>query len=361
MNPESTDKLQLSLERAVKFIKDNRNRDGLWSDFRTLAGESVYWVSGYVGYTLSSSDVMSDGGVEAQRDWLKKIGNNILEHQNKDGGWGYGPGVPSDADSTSWCLLFLTRIGIQESESRDKALLFLSKHQSPLDGGFRTYAMPRKVGRYMMLDESVSFDGWASSHMCVTGVAVQALIETSSPRGINQALECIRKNQTTGGYWNPYWWSDKLYSTINCMKVLKSQVRGEEDDRILTRAQEWIAKTQLSDGGWSDDYLATESAPFSTALGLRGLVMAPSGSFSEKIGSGVKWLLAHQQSDGSWNSRYMLRIPHPSMKEPWNQTSWKEGGMAINALIKDHRRLYTTATVLKALSEVKQFSRGEME
>jgi len=45
--------LSLSLERAFKFIEDGRNSDGLWSDFLTLAGESVYWVSGYVGYKVA--------------------------------------------------------------------------------------------------------------------------------------------------------------------------------------------------------------------------------------------------------------------------------------------------------------------
>jgi squalene cyclase len=350
MDLEYAHRLRLSLDRAYKFIKDSRNSGGLWSDFLTLAGESVYWVSGYIGYALSCYDRKDE------EEWLKRIGYGILEQQKENGGWGYGPRVPADADSTSWCLLFLSKIGIQSNDSRNRALLFLLSHQNHLDGGFRTYAMPHEVGLYMMLDESISFEGWASSHLCVTGVAVQALVETCSTQGINQALDCIRKSQTIEGYWNAYWWSEKLYSTINCMNALKSQT-SKEDVELLRKGQDWIVRTQLDDGGWNNS-TTTQSIPFSTALGIRGLMIAPRPNFLENVKRGIEWLLSHQLADGSWNSHYILRIPHPSLKEPWSQTDWKQGGKAINALIKDHRRLYTTATVFKALTEFEKFSRG---
>ena len=96
-------------------------------------------------------------GEEEKKRLLSSVGSRLLERQYEDGGWGYGPGVPSDADSTSWCLLFLSRLGTQGAESRERASRFLLRHQSPLDGGFRTYATPSEVGRYMMLDASVSF------------------------------------------------------------------------------------------------------------------------------------------------------------------------------------------------------------
>jgi squalene cyclase len=351
MDLKIDDRLRMSIDKAFEFIINNRNPDGFWSDFRTLAGESVYWVSGYIGFALSRY------GEKHVEDRLNEIGANILERQSENGGWGYGPGVPADADSTSWCLLFLSRLGIQSSESREKALSFLLKHQNPLDGGFRTYAMPREVGRFMMLDENVSFEGWASSHMCVTAVAAQALVETDSSRGINESIDCIRRGQTTEGYWNPYWWNEKLYSTVNCMEVMKSL--GKENDESLIKAHNWIANTQLNDGGWSDS--TKESLPFSTALGIRGLLLIPRQSISDKIRNGVEWLFTHQLTDGSWDSNHILKIPHPSMKEPWRQTHWKRDGRAINSLIKDHRRLYTTATVLIALSEFQKFSRDEMK
>ena len=78
------DRLMSSHEKAFRFIEASRNPNGLWSDFLTLAEESVYWVSGYVGYALFQ------GKDSLGRGWLKEVASRILEYQGGDGGWGYG-------------------------------------------------------------------------------------------------------------------------------------------------------------------------------------------------------------------------------------------------------------------------------
>lgn len=353
---ERPDRLTHSIEIAGRFLEESVRPDGFWSDFLTLAGESVYWVTGYVGCALAGG--AAPQGEEGRRRLLLRAGERILERQYEDGGWGYGPGVPADADSTSWCLLFLSRLGIQAPESREKALRFLLRHQSPLDGGFRTYATPSDVGRYMMLEASVSFEGWSSSQTCVTPVAGQALAEAGSSLGVDRALGYVRSVQTAEGYWEPYWWSDRLYATASCIGFLNA--RGDAGDATrVSRAQDWIARTQLGGGAWSDSPKAP-GVPFSTALALRGLMVAPRTSFTECIRKAVEWLLTDQLTDGGWNSHHILRIPHPSTMEPWKQQFWNADGKAINAIIKDHRRLYTTATAFMALSEFQRLSEGEM-
>jgi squalene cyclase len=351
---QSPDKLKPSLEKALSFVKYGRNEEGLWSDFQTLAGESVYWVSGYVGYSLT-------GYREVRREaWLEKIGISILKHQGVDGGWGYGPGVPADADSTSWCLLFLSRLGRSSREAFEKALDFLWMHQNCSDGGFSTYARPHEIGRYTRLDDMVSFEGWSSSHVCVTAVAVQALTETGASRGVREALNFIRKAQSREGYWESYWWNGRLYATFNSMKALKA--RGSRDDaERLRRAQDWIASVQLRDGSWSDS-MVCQGIPFPTALALRGLMLEHRPEFLDKIREGIEWLLIHQLPDGSWNSHHILRIPHPSVRQPWKQSFWKRDGKAVNALIKDHNRLWSTATAFSALLEfTERLSSGGIE
>jgi len=346
-------RLRLSLDKAYKFMEDGRNPDGLWSDFLTLAGESVCWVSGYVGYVLNRYGSAHGEGL------LEKVGSIIREYQGNDGGWSYGPGVPTDADSTSWCLRFLSSLRSQSPESLKKASLFLLRHQNRLDGGFRTYASPRDVGRFMRLDGSVSFEGWLSSQLCVTAVVVEALIESGSSMGVGEALDFIRRSQSADGFWNSYWWTGSLYATVHCMEALK-EARCIDDSELVSRAQDWIARTQLNTGSWSDS-IENECVPFSTALALRGLMLEPRQVLTGKIERGIDWLLTHQRSDGSWDSGYILRIPHPSMKEPWKESFWKRDGRAITAVIKDHRRLFTTATVFKALSEFKEtLLRGEI-
>ena len=241
-NSEASDRLRVSLDRTFKFLKDSRNPDGFWSDFLTLAGESVYWVSGYVGYNIIC--YLKD---PEEKMWLEKVGYGILAHQSADGGWGYGFGVPSDGDSTSWCLRFLAKLGIQSQLSLENASSFLLKHQSAVDGGFRTYANPSHVGRYMMLDGSVSFEGWASSQMCVTAVATQALIENGSTQGVEKASRLYSEEDKwlkatgilTGG-------AGKLYATVNCMEALK--VAGDDNANILDRLRIGLQKRSCRTG-----------------------------------------------------------------------------------------------------------------
>jgi len=332
-----------SLDGALGFIRGGLNPEGLWTDFLTLAGESVCWVSGYVGYAACP------GGEAPGEDWLGRVASRILARQGPEGGWGYGPGVPPDADSTAWCLLFLSRLGGQSEEARARAVGFLLGHQSRVDGGFRTYAVPSHVGRYMMLDRSVSFDGWASSQNCITGVAVQALLEAGRPgSSVDEALGFVRGSQTAEGCWEPYWWTERLYSTVHCAQALKAGGRPEDAERV-SRAEDWIARTQLPDGGWSG-LSATDGLPFPTALALSGLLLAPRPRYPQAVEAGIEWLLSRQLADGSWASNHILRIPHPSVKEPWRQARWKRDGRAIDAVIRDQRRLFTTATALSAIS-----------
>jgi squalene-hopene/tetraprenyl-beta-curcumene cyclase len=347
-NFDTTEALLKSIERSRKFIIESLNSDGLWSDFFTLAGESVFWVSGYVGFSLVTFEKGSE-----EKKLLEKAMANILNLQGSDGGWSYGYGVPSDADSTSWCLLFLSKFETLSREKLQKALDFLLKHQSPFDGGFRTYAAPRAVGRYMRIDENVSFEGWASSQMCVSAVAAQALMENHSLEGIDKALSYIRNGQTSEGYWNSYWWTGKLYATSHSIEALNK--KGNEDDiNLITKGQKWIAQTQLSDGSWTDSPDQESGWAFSTALALNGLLATPQTIFDAQTKSGVKWLIEHQLPDGSWAPNHILRIPYPWTKDPWNQQSWNVDGKAINAVIKDHRRLFTAATAFTALNQYKK-------
>ena len=339
------DALRRSVEGARRFMMGSINPTGLWSDFLTLAGESVYWVTGYVGYALARFEGARD---EEEVRLLSRAASRLLGGQGEDGGWGYGPGVPSDADSTSWCLLFLSRLGAQGAASRERAVRFLLRHQSQADGGFRTYAAPREVGRFMMLDASVSFEGWSSSQTCVTPVAADALLEAGFNEGVDRALDYIRRGQDAAGYWEPYWWSERLYATAGCMELLRTKGTPEDSERVR-RAEEWIVRSQLPSGAWSESP-TTPGVPFSTALALRGL--GPDPRLPEAIERGVGWLLTEQLSDGSWNPHHILRVPHPSTMEPWKQSVWKQDGRAIGAVIKDHRRLFTTATGFVALSRL---------
>ncbi len=343
-SPDLSEKTAYSLEKACSFIRKSLNSKGLWSDFLTLAGESTYWVSGYVGYALAQN-------ITEQKDWLTTGGAALSADQNLDGGWGYTYGVPSDADSTSWCLLFLSKLGLLSAKNKDSAVNFLLKHQNLSDGGFRTYANPTLIARYMEVSSDVSFEGWSSSQLCVTGTVAQALFFNKDENGVNGAINFIRKNQSAEGFWTSYWWNGNLYATGNCMRALKL-LNNHADSGLIADAQEWIAKNQLPDGSWASTPDAEQGSAFQTALAIKGLSIGNEKRFLSKVASGANWLLSNQNPDGSWRSDYILRIPHPSKMNPWAQPIWVKDGKAVNALIKDQNRLFTTATVYSALTEI---------
>ena len=66
---------------------------------------------------------------------------------------------------------------------------------------------------------------------------------------------------------------------------------------------------------------------------------------------GIEWLLAHQNSDGSWPAVPILRVPRPDVLRPWEQTLWRESLLGLDVVVPDWRRLFTTATALQALHQ----------
>ncbi len=372
MSSGLTERLRSSLDNSIRFIERCMSPEGFWSDFLTLAGESTYWVTGYVGVALARGFV-PEGGEGARKRMLSLVGSHLLENQQEEGGWGYCAGVPADADSTSWCLLFLSTLWLPSRDPLERAASFLLKHQSPRDGGFRTYAAPRLIGRYMSLSETVSFQGWASSQTCVTAASSQALVKAGASRGIEQSMGYIRRAQTSEGYWNAYWWTDNLYPTALCGEALAAKENleraGEEAQRDAARlalAQHWTERVQRPDGSWRAQRQSSAGDhgwPFSTALALKTLMLGPGSGLdgAAAIERGVEWLLGCQSPDGGWESHHTLRIPHPSSIDPWNQPGWNEDGRAVGAAIRDQRRLYTTATVFCALSEFERRRSGAGE
>ncbi|MFE9883267.1 hypothetical protein [Streptomyces sp. NPDC005784] len=42
-------------------------------------------------------------------------------------------------------------------------------------------------------------------------------------------------------------------------------------------------------------------------------------------------------------------MPRPQLPHPWDQTSWTESIVGLDVVVEDWRRLFTTATALRAL------------
>src|SRR5579871_839530 len=89
-----------ALQRGAGFLRSGRSPDGLWRDFRTLAGLSCDWVTGFVAYALRQADPHDEAAADAL--------SLVVRRQRRDGGFSYNKKVPSDCDSTSWVLLALS-------------------------------------------------------------------------------------------------------------------------------------------------------------------------------------------------------------------------------------------------------------
>ena len=314
----------MSLGRGTAFLLANQGTDGLWRDFLTPAGEASEWVTGYVGTALHLA--AADGPA------LARSAGMLVATQNVDGGWGYNEGVPTDADSTAWVLLFLARMGHSES-SCQQAASCLIQYQSAENGGVPTYRDPGPIRRYMRVGRWTRFDGWCRPHTEVTAVAGRALAG-ASPERAAAAWRYVRSQQRPDGSWSSYWWFSPHYATLQAVELA-----AEFGDReALNRAAAWVCRFPYHDA-------------FTTALSLS--VLAIAGETGKPIERALSRLTELQQEDGSWPSQPMFRIPLPGDRDP-DRTSRRRIRLGKGFLVHDHHRTFTTATCVASLARVTQ-------
>lgn len=113
----------------------------------------------------------------------------IINHQNSDGGWGYGISAPSDTNDTAAALMALLEAGIQNSSSViQKALAYLKSAQNE-DGGFSYSAG--------FVSDSCS-DAWVTSAIYKLGQD-PATDWVKNSRNVLQSLKSFQ--DADGGFW----------------------------------------------------------------------------------------------------------------------------------------------------------------
>jgi len=330
-------------EKAGRFLKSAQRSDGMWEDFAThRSGSSTCWVTAYLGSLLDAS------GHGLYRRHVHSARAALLRSRHSDGGWGYQPAVPSDADSTSFAVLTL----LGDSRHRDEldgAVAFLLKHEDASRGGFRTYWSPEVLQKYRPSATAETFRGWCSSHLSVTAAAVRALLNaglSSLEAAIERALRYIMDHRNANGCWNCYWWIDHYYPTYQALSAI---ARFPEVFRsVYPGALAWLVKAQCNEGGWSTSVDGKQCA-FSTALAVRSLLLSDEPRYRGAIAKGLRWLVTSQSADGSWHSVPILRIPPPRLMDPTHYREWRVDDKGVGAYIRDQNRLFTSATVWAAI------------
>jgi squalene cyclase len=328
-----------ALERGKRFLLVHQDRDGLWRDFLTPAGEASEWPTGFIGTAL----LLASAPTKA----LERAGDALLARQNADGGWGYNEDVPSDADSTAWVLLFLARLG-HSGAAFDRAASCLIRNQRGANGGIATYSDPGPIRRFMGLGRWVPCAGWCMPHTEVTAVAGRAHVAISSdrcPAEAAAAWEFVRPRQRADGSWSSYWWTSPHYTTLQAVEL--ALLFGDHD--AVKRAAGWASRTQDDDGGWGAP--DCPGSAFATAMSLSILLNAKaSGAHVEQA---VVRLVAMQEADGGWPSHSIMRIPLPCDRDPNDERRWRLIRFSGGVVVADQHRTFTSAACMAALARAK--------
>jgi squalene-hopene/tetraprenyl-beta-curcumene cyclase len=95
---------------------------------------------------------------------------------------------------------------------------------------------------------------------------------------------------------------------------------GESDrEAYILRAGEWVRSIQNADGGWGESCASYDnptargtgiSTASQTAWAILGL-LAAGDIRSDSVAKGIRWLLQHQQADGSWTEEHYTGTGFP--------------------------------------------------
>jgi squalene-hopene/tetraprenyl-beta-curcumene cyclase len=124
---------------------------------------------------------------------------------------------------------------------------------------------------------------------------------------IEKARAFLRHEQTDEGAWFGRWGVNYVYGTSGVLRALETIGLTSRAD--CQRAAKWLRSVQNADGGFGESILSYydpsrkgvgKSTASQTAWGLIGLlaVLGPGDTAVERA---VRWLVEHQNSDGTWD------------------------------------------------------------
>lgn len=139
---------------------------------------------------------------------------------------------------------------------------------------------------------------------------------------MNRALEYLKKEQEPEGCWFGRWGVNYIYGTSGVLAAL-SLVAPKSHPNLIEKGAAWLVSCQNPDGGWGETCFSYndpslkgkgDSTASQTAWALIGLIAAgeATGKFAkEAMDRGVNYLLATQQSDGTWDEDYFTGTGFP--------------------------------------------------
>ena len=325
--------VDVAIEKGINYLW-SLNKNGRWSGFPTLAGESDIWVTGFI---LSHISKLSN-----HTDAIKVSQKFLLNSRQPSGGWSYSDVVPPDADSTAWCLLALEECPELAEPALEQARTFLWTHF--LGHGVSTFTNTSSICEFIAAETNMSVSGWTAPH---TDVSIAAALADSHHENVPKIVSWLIEQQANKGLISSYWWRGPYYTTTLLLRVLSMQnllLPNKSSKKIVSA----LIQRQLSDGGFALETSTTKD-PFNTALALESFCRLPDlGQQQEKTNCGTA-LLQSQQENGSWAGDFTMRIPAPDVLDPDLNASWNNADGGGNSFIDDKDGLFATAMACYAL------------
>ncbi len=122
------------------------------------------------------------------------------------------------------------------------------------------------------------------------------------------AVRFIRQAQEADGSWFGRWGVNYIYGTWQVLRGLRV-VGCDAGAPFIQRAADWLVLVQLPDGGWGESCASYAdpalkgrgpATPSQTAWALMGL-MAAGRAGDPAVARGIRYLLATQRADGTWD------------------------------------------------------------
>jgi hypothetical protein len=123
--------------------------------------------------------------------------------------------------------------------------------------------------------------------------------------------------------------ADSLTFQIGTSKKIFNEVNNDQINMLK--------KFQHKNGGWC------------TYIDETTLRNYDNDKYAHQVELGIKFLLNNQKTDGSWKSGRILTIPQTDIIDNEQIQKWRKSSFGVNIIVDDHKRIFTTVTVLKTL------------
>ena len=259
---------------------------------------------------IRAADWMLSKEVRHKGDWSVKV------PRTEPGGWyfEYNNEFYPDTDDTAQVLLALNKVDNPRERYQHQVAQRAIDWEFAMqcrNGGWGSFDKDntKMIFQYIpFADHNAMLD---PPTVDITGRILEMLATygyTREDRRIEKAIKFILSEQEPDGSWFGRWGVNYIYGTFLVLRGLKA-VGFDQHEPQIQQAAEWIRMVQNPDGGWGETCGSYDdpntrgvgpSTPSQTAWALLGLLSAGDDR-SDSIAKGIRWLLARQREDGSWD------------------------------------------------------------